>query len=49
MCKHDGGHNRVLQILLKIALKLQVGTDYDKKESKYQIYIQSQSQNQRFY
>ena len=29
--KHNGGSS-VLQILLKIALKLQIGKDYDKKE-----------------
>jgi ribosomal protein L37AE/L43A len=29
---NDGGGNSVLQILLKIALKLQIGKDYDKKE-----------------
>jgi hypothetical protein len=29
--KHGGGSS-VLQILLKIALKLQIGKDYDKKE-----------------
>jgi hypothetical protein len=31
-CKHDGGDCRVLQILLRIALKLQIGKDYDKKK-----------------
>jgi hypothetical protein len=31
-CKHDGGSCSVLQILLKFALKLKIGKDYDKKE-----------------
>ena len=29
----------MLQILLKIALKLQIGKDYDKKEQEYKKYI----------
>ena len=33
------GGGSVLQILLKIALKLQIGKDYDKKEQEYQKYI----------
>jgi hypothetical protein len=32
-------HYRRLQILWSIALKLQIGKDDDKKESKYQKYI----------
>jgi hypothetical protein len=31
-CKHDGGGCSLLQILLKIVLKLDIGKDYDKKE-----------------
>ena len=39
-CKHDGRHYRRLQILWSIALKLQIGKDNDKKESKSQkIYL----------
>ena len=37
--KHDGGWIRILQILWSIALKLQIGKDDDKKESKDQKYI----------
>ena len=38
-CKHDWEWIRLLQILWSIALKLQIGKDDDKKESKYQKYI----------
>ena len=38
-CKHDRRHYRRLQILWSIALKLQIGKDDNKKESKYQKYI----------
>jgi hypothetical protein len=38
-CKHDWEWIRLLQILWSIALKLQIGKDNDKKESKYQKYI----------
>jgi hypothetical protein len=38
-CKHDWEWIRSLQILWSIALKLQIGKDGDKKESKYQKYI----------
>ena len=38
-CKHDWGRIRPMQILWSIALKLQIGKDDDKKESKYQKYI----------
>jgi hypothetical protein len=37
--EHDGGWIRILQILWSIALKLQIGKDDDKKESKDQKYI----------
>ena len=38
-CKLDWGRIRPVQILWSIALKLQIGEDDDKKESKYQKYI----------
>jgi hypothetical protein len=38
-CKHDWGRIRPVQILWSITLKLQIGKDDDKKESKYQKYI----------
>ena len=38
-CKHDREWIRSLQIMWSIALKLQIGKDDDKKESKYQNYI----------
>jgi hypothetical protein len=38
-CKHGWGWIMPVQILWSIALKLQIGKDDDKKESKYQKYI----------
>ena len=38
-CKQHGRGFQNLQILLKIAKKLQIGKDYDKKEYEYQKYI----------
>jgi hypothetical protein len=38
-CKRDWGRIRPMQILWSIALKLQIGKDDGKKESKYQKYI----------
>ena len=48
-CKHDGDSCSVLQILLKIALKLQIGKDYDKKEQEYQKYIYYASNEYQYY
>jgi hypothetical protein len=41
--------NRVLQILWSITLKLQIGKDDDKKESKYQKYIYYASNGYQYY
>jgi hypothetical protein len=38
-CKQHGRGFQNLQILLKIAKKLQIGKDYDKKEYEYQKYL----------
>ena len=39
----------MLQILLKIALKLQIGKDYDKKEQEYKKYIYYASNVYQYY
>ena len=49
ICKHDGRHYQRLQILWNIALKLQIGKDDDKKESKCQKYIHYASNGYQYY
>jgi hypothetical protein len=48
-CKHDGEWLGILQILWSIALKLQIGKDDEKKESKYQKYIYYASNGYQYY
>jgi hypothetical protein len=48
-CKQHGRGFQNLQILLKIAKKLQIGKDYDKKEYEYQKYIYYASKGYQHY
>ena len=48
-CKKHGRGFQNLQILLKIAKKLQIGKDYDKKEYEYQKYIYYASKGYQHY